>query len=101
MVREHFRAEGRLELSDALEIINQASALLRAEANMLVLEDPLTVCGDVHGQYYDLLRLFEIGGDPMQFRYLFLGDYVDRGYIFFDYNIISIVKLIMRVIFYH
>eukprot|EP00762_Andalucia_godoyi_P001685 ANDGO_07134.mRNA.1 Serine/threonine-protein phosphatase 2B catalytic subunit 2 len=78
-LKTHFFGEGRLSKEDAIELIKRAGDVLRREPNVLHIQDPITVCGDIHGQFYDLVKLFDVGGDPSQSQYLFLGDYVDRG----------------------
>ncbi|AQK70580.1 Serine/threonine-protein phosphatase [Zea mays] len=61
-------------------LCEQAKAILMEEWNVQPVRCPVTVCGDIHGQFYDLIELFRIGGDAPDTNYLFMGDYVDRGY---------------------
>ena len=60
-------------------LIDKSLQIIREQKMLVELEAPLHVCGDIHGQYYDLLRIFEHCGYPGEYNYLFLGDYVDRG----------------------
>ena len=69
-----------LSENEVLALCDKAREILIEESNVQPVKCPVTVCGDVHGQYHDLMELFKIAGMPPDINYLFLGDYVDRGY---------------------
>ncbi|KAL2005203.1 hypothetical protein VTN00DRAFT_3053 [Thermoascus crustaceus] len=65
---------------DVRQLCNKAKEVVKDESNVHPVKCPVTVCGDIHGQFHDLIELFRISGPCPDTNYLFMGDYVDRGY---------------------
>jgi serine/threonine-protein phosphatase 2A catalytic subunit len=69
-----------LSESEIKDICKLTYEIFSAEKNIVDIRTPITICGDIHGQFHDLLELFKISGNLPDTSYLFLGDYVDRGF---------------------
>merc|ERR1712194_803423 len=65
---------------DVKNLCNKAKEILMEEQNVHHVPIPATVVGDIHGQFYDLLELFDVGGQVPSVNYVFMGDFVDRGF---------------------
>ena len=62
------------------QLCQLVSELLMEESNVQPVVSPVTIVGDLHGQFFDLLNLLQVGGWPPHTAYVFLGDFVDRGH---------------------
>jgi hypothetical protein len=65
---------------EVLQLCERARSLISEESNVHGVRAPVTVVGDIHGQFHDMMEMFRMGGYAPDTNYLFLGDYVDRGY---------------------
>lgn len=66
--------------ADMKALCEQVRNIMMEESNIQPVSSPVTVCGDIHGQFWDLLELFRVGGNLPETGYIFMGDFVDRGY---------------------
>ncbi|KAH0794260.1 Ser/Thr protein phosphatase [Histomonas meleagridis] len=81
LLREELCKGRHLEEAAIVSICDKLIEILTSESNVLYLQSPITVVGDIHGQIFDLFKMFELSGQISDGnKYLFLGDYVDRGF---------------------
>ncbi|KAI5170618.1 serine/threonine-protein phosphatase 4 catalytic subunit [Nematocida sp. LUAm3] len=78
-IEERLLAYHKPSRKEIRAICTKAIDLLILEQNIVRIDPPVVVCGDIHGQYDDLLTIFKMNGSPKRTKYVFLGDYVDRG----------------------
>lgn len=77
--------------NDLKKLCDLVLEYLIEESNVQPVNTPVTVCGDIHGQYYDLQELFRTGGSPGETNYVFMGDFVDRGH----YSLETLTQLLI------
>lgn len=71
-------SEKLLSKTDLISLLSQCKQIFLTEPNILQVTDPVTIIGDIHGQFYDLVNILSFPS-TLSMKYLFLGDYVDRG----------------------
>jgi hypothetical protein len=66
--------------SSVRSLCNMVKGVLAEESNIVSVDSPVNIAGDVHGQFFDVKNLLEKGGNLPDNKFIMIGDFVDRGY---------------------
>ena len=95
-IRDALKSMRPLPTEVVIEILVQGTNILKEEPNVLKIRSPIIIAGDIHGQFFDLLNIFAKYTELPRGKYLFLGDYVDRG----NFSIETVIYLVALKIRY-
>lgn len=93
---EHIPFRFNIEANTMINLANKAIPIFKAESNLLEISAPINLFGDIHGQFLDMVRFMKMTGLPPQQKFLFMGDYVDRGP-----NSIEVIALLFAIKILH
>jgi len=105
VIPNHRDVEKQIEQVLQMEVLTEKECMVLSEkvrdilveeSNIQPVKCPVTVCGDIHGQFIDLKELFNISGEPPHSNFVFLGDYVDRGY----YSVLCVTLMFLYKVRY-
>lgn len=77
---EKIKKEEVIDEPTVKKLCRKVQEVLMGESNVELIQSPITLVGDVHGQFYDVQKIFKIAGELPDTKYIFIGDFVDRGY---------------------
>lgn len=84
LIMKNFQKNGRLSKEAAVRLLRTALETFKKEENIVKVPDPVVFVGDIHGQFFDLVKMLDLVGKIGDLNFVFLGDYVDRGMFAFE-----------------
>ena len=84
IIMKNFQKNGRMSKDAAVRLLKMTLETFKKEENIVKVPDPVVFVGDIHGQFFDLVKMLDLVGKIGDLNFVFLGDYVDRGMFSFE-----------------
>ena len=84
LIMKNLQKNGRMTKESTVRLLRMALNMFKKEDNIVKVPDPVVFVGDIHGQFFDLVKMLDLVGKIGDLNFVFLGDYVDRGMFSFE-----------------